>query len=141
MDNGNIRIKLNRKEINVNDNRIKPFILLDTPDATPQKPDVAPQPDQQPQQLDIAPQAHQQPETTEEQPWIQVERKKKKEEQPKEDQAIPKRGRGRPRKNSGPPKDKVIQMEPRWTRLVDQSQRAQEMLSQQKLAQMDPAQI
>jgi hypothetical protein len=70
-----------------------PFITFDTSDATPQQPDVTLQrPEQQPQQ-------------TEDQPWIQVECKKKKEDQPKEDQ---------PRKNSGPPKDKVIQMEPRW---------------------------
>jgi hypothetical protein len=109
-DNGNIRIKLNRKEINVNVNRIKPFIAFDTPDATQQQPDVAPQPNQQTQQSEVIPQQT----TTEEQPWIQVERKKKKEEQPREDQPIPKRGRGRPRKNSGPPKDKIIQMEPRW---------------------------
>ncbi len=117
-DNGNIRIKLNRKEINVNVNRIKPFIAFDTPNNNPQQPDVAPQPEKQPQQQpessqqQAQPHQHEQPQqSTEEQPWIQVERKKKKEDQP-----IPKRGRGRPRKNSGPPKDKVIQMEPRWTR-------------------------
>jgi hypothetical protein len=59
-DNGNIRIIMERKDINVNVNRIKPFIAFDTPDATPQQPDVTTQqPEQQPQQ-------------TEEQPWIQV---------------------------------------------------------------------
>jgi hypothetical protein len=47
-DNGNIRIKLNRKEINVNVNRIKPFIAFNTPNVTQQQPEVAPQPDQQP---------------------------------------------------------------------------------------------
>ncbi len=110
-DNGNIRIKLNRKVINVNVNRIKPFIAFDTPMTNPQQPDVITQPEQQQQQPE-APQQQEQPQqSAEEQPWIQVERKKKKEDQP-----IPKRGRGRPRKNSGPPKDKVIQMEPRWTR-------------------------
>jgi hypothetical protein len=104
-DNGNIRNKLNRKEINVNVNRIKPFIAFDAPMDIPQQPEVVSQPDQQPQQPETP-----QPQPAEDQPWIQVERKSK-----KEDQLIPKRGRGRPRKNSGPPKDKVIQMEPRWT--------------------------
>jgi hypothetical protein len=108
-DNGSIRIKLNRKEINVNVNRIKPFIAFDTPMNKPL-------PEQQQQQQPETPQQHlqpqqKQPQSTEEQPWIQVERKKNTKDQP-----IPKRGRGRPRKNSGPPKDKVIQMEPRWTR-------------------------
>ncbi len=97
-DNGDIRIKLNRKEINVN--RIEPFIAFDTSDTIPQQPNVTPQ------------QPEQQPQLIEDQPWISVQRKK---EQPKEKQPIPKRGRGRPRKTSGPPKDKVIQMETRWT--------------------------
>jgi hypothetical protein len=115
-DNDNIRIKLNKKEINVNVNRIKPFIAFDTPISNQQQPDVVTQPEQQQQQPEETPQQHAQTQQQEqpqqsadEQPWIQVERKKKKEDQP-----IPKRGRGRPRKNSGPPKDKVIQMEPRW---------------------------
>jgi hypothetical protein len=151
-DNGNIRIKLNKKEINVNVNRIKPFIAFDTPITNPQQPDVIAQPKQQQQQpgtLQQHVQQQEQPKKSEEQPWIQVERKKKKEEQP-----IPKRGRGRPRKNSGSPKDKVIQMEPRWTRArarqmqqVDPSQcghlrctqRAQ--VDQTQHAQVDPAQI
>jgi len=42
---------------------------------------------------------------------------------------IQKRGRegGRPRKNMGPPKDKIIQFEPRWTRA-----RAAQMEEEQK---------
>jgi hypothetical protein len=102
-DNSNIRIKLNRKEINIIVNRIKPFIAFDTPLTTPQQPDETTQPEQQQQQPETT---QQQPQQDTEEPWTQVERKKKKEDQP-----IPKRGRGRPRKNSGPPKDKIIQME------------------------------
>jgi hypothetical protein len=59
-DHSNIRIKLNRKEINVNVNRIKPFIAFDTNIAQPQKNTTLQQPEQQPQH-------------TKEQPWIQVE--------------------------------------------------------------------
>ena len=65
------------------------------------------------------------------QPWIEVKRKQKfipKAPEPE----LQKRGRGRPRKNMGPPKDKIIQFEPRWTRA-----RAAQMREEQNQAQMN----
>jgi hypothetical protein len=105
-DNSNIRIQLNKKEINVNVNRIIPFIAT--------IPDEQQQQQQQPQQPQIQatpPQPADQTEPKEEeQPRIEVKRKQKPKSAP---QDVPKRGRGRPRKHIGPPKDKIIQFEPR----------------------------
>jgi hypothetical protein len=76
-DNGNIRIQLDKKEINVNVNRIKPFI-----DTKPEKHQQQQQP--QPQQQQPQPQApSHQPiveehydQKEEEQPWFEVKRQK-----------------------------------------------------------------
>jgi len=119
-DNGNIRIQLDKREINVNVNRIKSFIATN-PEA--QLPDTS-----QPQPLQPKPQvATDQKE--EEEPWIEVKKKQKPIPKAPEPQ-IQKQGRGQPRKHMGPPKDKTIQFEPRWTRA-----RAAQMEEEQKWAQ------
>jgi transposase InsO family protein len=118
-DNGNIRIKMERKEININVNRVKPFIATN---PEPEQPQPEPQPAPQPENLPII--DTQPPE----QPWVEVKRK-----QIPKAPALPadsKRGRGRPRKNTGPPKDKTVQFPPRWTRA-----RAQQMREEQAQAQ------
>jgi hypothetical protein len=102
-DNGNIRIQLDKKEININVNCIKPFIA-----TNPKAPTI------QPRQLQIP---LPEPQVTtyqkqEEQPWIEVKRKQKPTPKPPEPQTQ-KSGRGKPRKHMGPPKDKTIQFEPR----------------------------
>jgi len=105
-DNGNIRIQLDKNDINVNVNRIKPFI------ATNHK---GQQQQQQPQMTIPQPMQDQAEQKEEKQQWIEVKRHKQPQiQQPVPD--VPKRGRGRPRKHMGPPKDKVNQFEPRWTR-------------------------
>jgi hypothetical protein len=102
---------LDKKEINVNVNRIKPFIttnLEQLPEPqieTPATPTTTTETEQK----------------EEEQPWIEVKRKPK-----SAPQQLPKRGRGRPKKNMGPPKDKVIQLEPRWTRARAARQKEEE---------------
>jgi hypothetical protein len=119
-DNGNIRIKLNRKEINVNVNRIKPYIAS--------VPEPKPEPEISKPEVQISPPVVQK---EEEQPWIEVKRKQN--PKPAQNQAPAseqKRGRGRPRKNLGPPKDTTIQFPPRWTRA-----RAQQMRQEQEAAQ------
>jgi len=97
-DNGNIKIQLDKKEINVNVNRIKPFIA-----TNPEEPQQQQQ--QQPQQPQIQAPPPQPAEQTEhkekEQPWIEVKRKQKPKSAP---QDVPKKGRGWPRKHMGPPK-------------------------------------
>ncbi len=105
-DNGNIRIQLDKKEININVNCIKPFIATNPEAQTiqPRQPQI-PLPEPQ-----VATDQKQ-----EEQPWIEVKRKQKPIPKPPEPQTQ-KRGRGKPRKHMGPPKDKIIQFEPRWTR-------------------------
>jgi hypothetical protein len=117
-DNGNIRIKLNRKEINVNVNRIKPYVA-----SVPEpKPEIF-----SPPTMQISPPEVQK---EEEQPWIEVKRQKSKPTQEQAPASEQKRGRGRPRKNFGPPKDTTIQFPPRWTRA-----RAQQMRQEQEAAQ------
>jgi len=64
-----------------------------------------------------------------EQPWIEVKRQKDK---PKPSQESPKGGRGRPIKNMVPPKDKTIQLPPRWTRA-----RTRQMEEEQRQAQQN----
>ena len=65
----------------------------------------------------------------EEQPWIEVKRKQKPTPKAPEPQ-LQKQGRGQPKKQSGLPKDKTIQLEPRWTRA-----RPSQMEEEQKWAQ------
>ena len=110
-DNGNIRIKLDRKEINVNVNRIKPYIASNPEPVIQNSP----------------PEAENVPNQEEEQPWTEVKRKQSPKPAPTQEQ---KRGRGRPRKNMGPPKTTTIQFPPRWTRA-----RAQQMRQEQEAAQ------
>ena len=67
-DNGNIRIQMDKKEINVNVNCIKPFIAINPEEQmqrTPQTPTPHPE-------LQVATDQKQ-----EEQPWIEVKRKQK----------------------------------------------------------------
>jgi hypothetical protein len=105
-DNGNIRIQLDKNDINVNVNRIKPFIATNHKGQEQQ---------QQPQMTIPQPMQDQAEQKEEKQQWIEVKRHKQPQiQQPVPD--VPKRGRGRPRKHMGPPKDKVNQFEPRWTR-------------------------
>jgi hypothetical protein len=75
-DNCNIRIKLERKEININLNRIKPFVAFDSNENTST-------PQQHPQQ--------QQPNYETEQPWIQVHRKIQKSNNSKTREGKPKK--------------------------------------------------
>ena len=112
-DNGNIRIQLDKKEINVNVNRIKPFIAT-IPEQQPEPQVQTPPAPTPPQQTD---------QKGEEQPWIEVKRKQTPKSAP---QTIQKRGRGRPKKHMGPPKDKTIQFEPRWTRARAARQKEEE---------------
>jgi len=113
---------MDKKEINVNVNRIKPFIAINSEEQKQHTPPTAPP---QPQ-MQMATDQKQ-----EEQPWIEVKRKQKLIPKAPEPE-LQKRGRGRPRKNMGPPKDKIIQFEPRWTRA-----RAAQMREEQKQAQMN----
>jgi len=97
-DNGNIRIQLVKKEINVNVNRIKPFFA---PNPDPQRPTQ--------QQHQIPPPEPQMAteQKEEEKSWIKVKTKQKPTQKAPTPE-VPKRGRGRPIKHMEPPKDKVI---------------------------------
>ncbi len=108
-DNGYIRIQLDKKKINVNVNRIKPFIATNLEEKQQQQ-----QQPQQPQiQVPPSQPAEQTQQKEEEQLWIEVKRKQKPKLVP---QDVPKRGRGRPREHMGLPKDK----NPVWAKM-DQS--------------------
>jgi hypothetical protein len=96
-DNGNIRIQLDKNEINVNVNRIKPFI---TTNLEEQQQQIQQQQQPQHQHLQTSlsqPQQHDE-QKEEEQPWIGVKRLKQKPLQQLSAQHVPKRGRGRPGK-------------------------------------------
>jgi len=97
---------MDKREINVNVNRIQPFIASHPEDQIPETSQLqTPQPEPQ-----VATEQKE-----EEQPRIEVKRKQKPIPKAPEPQ-LQKRGRGRPSKHMGPPKDKIIQFEPRWTR-------------------------